>query len=578
MQENVLPIAGLPATLQDVADRLAAAPQLPETRKRDLRSALRCYGKIAGGPLAAIPIDLNGIRERLDGMVAAQAKVSVSRWANLRTDLAAAITASGLHPMLSTATLPLREDWTALLDCCADQGIATGLSRLARWASLRQVSPKAVNGPVLERFITELETMTLVRKPQVLATTVVKTWNKLVTAAPHAGLQAIAPSVSPAASQRIAWCALPASFRREVEEYLEWCRVPDPLADDARPKALAATTRRLVRDQIHSAASAACASGKCEPEQLTSLSALLEPEMYRAILRHEYAKNGRATAYLRGMAQALVLLASEWLKVPADQLAALKKVRSKLGNQQFGLTEKNRTVLRRLEDERLQSALVQLPDNLWRNALRILPSSKRGFVDLQNALAIDILLHAPLRIENLVALKYDKHVHWPQGRGKCALIVIAADEIKNDVQLELELPLVLSNRLHAMRNEIAHELTGSRPESVFVTANGKPKSIGAVRVGIERTLLHRLGVHMTPHQFRHLAAKLILDANPGAYELVRQLLGHKSLRTTTRFYAGADTRRAGRAHAELISRLRQPKPKTHLQKPEGWKGNSNARS
>jgi integrase len=49
---------------------------------------------------------------------------------------------------------------------------------------------------------------------------------------------------------------------------------------------------------------------------------------------------------------------------------------------------------------------------------------------------------------------------------------------------------------------------------------------------------------LTPHQFRHLAAKIVLDANAGAYELVRQLLGHKNLKTTTNFYAGIDTRPA----------------------------------
>jgi integrase len=63
---------------------------------------------------------------------------------------------------------------------------------------------------------------------------------------------------------------------------------------------------------------------------------------------------------------------------------------------------------------------------------------------------------------------------------------------------------------------------------------------------------------MTPHQFRHLAAKVHLDSHPGSYEVVRQLLGHKSLRTTTSFYAGPDTRRAGRAHADLIRKLRTP--------------------
>ena len=73
---------------------------------------------------------------------------------------------------------------------------------------------------------------------------------------------------------------------------------------------------------------------------------------------------------------------------------------------------------------------------------------------------------------------------------------------------------------------------------------------------IEKAVRKHLGVKLTPHQFRHLAAKIILDANPGAYELVRQMLGHKNMKTTTNFYAGIDTKRAGRAHADLLLKLR----------------------
>jgi integrase len=76
-------------------------------------------------------------------------------------------------------------------------------------------------------------------------------------------------------------------------------------------------------------------------------------------------------------------------------------------------------------------------------------------------------------------------------------------------------------------------------------------------VSIEKTVLKYVGVRLTPHQFRHLAAKIMLDHNPGAYELVRQLMGHKNMQTTTNFYAGIDTRRAGRAHCELLSRLKR---------------------
>ena len=121
--------------------------------------------------------------------------------------------------------------------------------------------------------------------------------------------------------------------------------------------------------------------------------------------------------------------------------------------------------------------MIDLPDQLWRVARRNLPTSKRWFVDLQTALAIDILLHVPLRIENLSALKFDEHLHWPQGRGKPALMVIRYDETKNEEPLEFELPLGLSERLYAFRNEIAVVVIGRRSDALFVSQKGKPRSL-----------------------------------------------------------------------------------------------------
>src|SRR5262249_14001604 len=109
------------------------------------------------------------------------------------------------------------------------------------------------------------------------------------------------------------------------------------------------------------------------------------------------------------------------------------------------------------------------------------------------------------------------------------------------------------------RNEIAPAVIGERANTVFVTFSGRPRKQDTIKMTITKTISRYLGVKLTPHQFRHLAARIILDHNPGAYELVRQLLGHKNLSTTTKFYAGIDTRRAGRAHADLIMRLRESK-------------------
>ena len=173
MKPNPPPQPAAPATLQTVLDRLAGDGGLSDTRKRDLRSAVTSFAKLKGQPPAAIPLDLADIRRTLDGMVPARAKVSRKRWANLRSDLAAAIDASGLRPMLKTADLELDEVWTRLL-APADQRIRHGLSRFARWASLRRIAPEAVDDSTIDRFIAELDAATLIRNLGDLRRTVAK--------------------------------------------------------------------------------------------------------------------------------------------------------------------------------------------------------------------------------------------------------------------------------------------------------------------------------------------------------------------------------------------------------------------
>jgi integrase len=362
------------------------------------------------------------------------------------------------------------------------------------------------------------------------------------------------------APTRIPWRQLPASFREDVEAYLTWASVPDPLDDGARARALAPLSLRLQQTHIHSAITAAVAAG-LRADQFTSLASLVEAETFRTLLRYRWRQDGsKLSAYTHGVAVTLIAVASQWVKAPADTIAILKALRSKLGSLPSGLTEKNQILLRKFDDPRLVAALVQLPDKIWHSARRALPQSRRSFVDLQSALAIDLLIHVPaLRMQNLSALHFDTHLHWPQGRRKPALLTIGEHETKNDVRFEFEIPAALAERLQVYRIEIAPAVTGQCPDAVFVTFRGKPRTQGAIKIAIERTVLRNLGVKLTPHQFRHLAAKFGLDANPGGFEFIRQLLAHKNSKTTTRFYAGIDSRRAGRAHADLIMKLRESK-------------------
>ena len=273
------------------------------------------------------------------------------------------------------------------------------------------------------------------------------------------------------------------------------------------------------------------------------------------MLRQLWTKDGgKLTAYTFGIAITLTAIATEWVKVSPIVIAALKALRKKLGTLPSGLTEKNEALLATFDDPRLVSALARLPDRLWRAARRA--HAPRSIVDLQTALGLDILLHAPVRMGNLTAIDFAVHLYWPQGPRRPALITFRRQETKNAVDLKFELPAYLSDRLQAYRNEIAPAVLGGKPARLFITLKGRPRSQAAVAIAIRKAILRHLGVTMTPHQFRHLCAKIILDRNPGAYELVRQVLGHTSSKTTANFYAGIDTLRAGRAHAELVNELR----------------------
>jgi integrase len=164
-----------------------------------------------------------------------------------------------------------------------------------------------------------------------------------------------------------------------------------------------------------------------------------------------------------------------------------------------------------------------------------------------------------MRMQNLAPLQFGVHLHWPQGRRKPALVVLRPHETKTRIELNYELPAALADRLQVFRNEIAPAILGKRPDTLFFTRTGKRRSQPAIANAIYRAILRYVGIRMTPHQFRHFCAQINLIHNPGAHELVREMLGHTSVRTTTSFYAGFDTRRAGRAHAELVMQLRESK-------------------
>ena len=101
------------------------------------------------------------------------------------------------------------------------------------------------------------------------------------------------------------------------------------------------------------------------------------------------------------------------------------------------------------------------------------------------------------------------------------------------------------------------KLAPGESQYLFIHQGGKRKPEGALRDGIIKAVRRHVGIHITPHQYRHIAADLYLRANPGQYAVVQQLLGHKNIQTTLGFYAREQARDAGRLFDETLAGYRR---------------------
>ena len=95
-------------------------------------------------------------------------------------------------------------------------------------------------------------------------------------------------------------------------------------------------------------------------------------------------------------------------------------------------------------------ALVGLPIKLWgkaersRNTASTNRRSKELQLCVQAAVAIEILIFAPMRFSNLQNLRLDQHISW---QNKQAVIHIPRAQVKNDIDLVFKLPLTVSQRI-----------------------------------------------------------------------------------------------------------------------------------
>jgi integrase len=257
------------------------------------------------------------------------------------------------------------------------------------------------------------------------------------------------------------------------------------------------------------------------------------------------------------LATSLKAIARHYVRVDAQHLERMAAVIGRLDPPKRGLTVKNRSRLRALDDPKTALALVQLPAKLMGLADREQQYPLRAARLAQTAVVIEILLMAPIRVGNLSTLDIERHLIRPSRTANTLHIVINSDETKNREPLEYPLPPGSIELIERYLARFRPALAPAGGSALFPGGSNGCKHGNSLRQQIGAAVFAHTGMRVHPHLFRHIAAKLFLDDNPGSYEVIRQVLGHRSIETTTAFYTGLETAAAVRHFDQTILKLRK---------------------
>jgi integrase len=349
----------------------------------------------------------------------------------------------------------------------------------------------------------------------------------------------------------------PPSFHQDVEAMIAASTRVDLLALRPR-KALRPATAAKNRYTVYRIASA-CISRGIPPASLLCLTDLVDPEVLLPGLDFllERAGNEVKPDHYK-IAETMYRIARDHTSLPESKLKKLATIRTNLRIEQTEMTEKNRRTLRWFEDEELVAAFLDLPGRIVRRLVRKHTLTRLDTVRLQEALAIELLTFTAIRISNLVGIQLDRNlVTVGQGAGQSMHLVFSPQEVKNNIALEFELSDSAAKLLDLYLRVARPKLADASNRFLFPGKVQDHKQAAHMSSQLARLVFQEAGVRLTAHQFRHVAGYLYLQRNPGDYEHVRQLLGHKDILTTMRFYAGMERAAAVRAHDRFVNARRQ---------------------
>ena len=538
-------------SLQDIRDRVAV--NSTGTARRDMLSAVDTAARVFNrslGSVRATPAAIRGLFGKVSGP---ELGISPKRLANIRSEIGRALRLYGEPIKPITKRIPLSQDWSALLGRITVKHHRMALNRFACFCSAVEIAPTEVGPKSLLGFHAALEAEEVVKNPQTLLKTTIAIWNTCRRGVPGW------PEVTLSSPYKVnaftlALSDFPESFQSDVANWVSLMTNSHPLDTDAPARALRPATIKNRIFDFRRFGSALVHRGDLTIDQITGIHVFFEHDHYRSGLRFFLQRfNNKPTAGIQGLANHLRYIAKHYCKIPPEVLKQMEAVCAKLDPGTNGqLAPRNRERLRQFDDPKNVAKLLAFPAE-ERVRGRKQRNQIRAARCMERALAIDILIHCCVRIQNLRTIHLTKNHRIVGGKH---YLIFEAHEVKNRKALDFELSEDLAEALTEFREKYRPRLPGADGPYLFPGEDGGPRSHNALRTSIGKVLRTRSGLLMHPHLFRHAIAKIVVERNPDLYPAISQHLGHKSLNMTMANYLGTETRASARHIDRLLSAAR----------------------
>ncbi len=546
--------SALEPSFADAITAISAASDLSVETRRHWRSSLTSIARAFDQPLELIPARYSAIRARMVALHHVPLDWVAKTLANHRSNAKAALIWFAREKDVLQHGVALSPAWERLRVQLTDPSTRYRLMPLMRFCSGVDIEPDAVDEAVIDRYFDHRARTTTRASDAASRRILARLWNAgigKIDGWPKQRL--IEPPVK--AAEGPEWEGFPEGLRADIEGYLAGLKLIRRNKAGQRIRPCKPSTIITRRRELVAAVRMAVKVG-VPLASLSSLGALVHPDVAEKILDGYWRKDGEVPAtYTINLSCRFVALAHSAGGLDEAALRRLGDARFELEqHREDGMTPKNLALIRCVLTDAVWSRVTKLPDQLMRQArLERQQAPVRAAVLAQIAVAVAILTVAPIRLGNLAGIRLGENLIKPGGPQSNYFLTFDKHNVKNRVPLQFKLDETVTTII----NEYVHDfrpalMRGSNADWLFPGENGEHKEKISFSTQIVDRVEKSTGLRITVHQFRHAAGALILKHRPGEYELVRRLLGHKSVQTTIRFYLQLETTQASDIFTDIV--------------------------